>query len=471
VPCPRSDDIVTETPQEHGPDEPAAGQPGPGEQPAEPGYGYPPPGQPGYGQPGYGQPGYGQPGYGQPDYGQPGYGYPPPGQPGYGQPGYGQPGYGWARQALAPGGVPLRPLGLGDILGGAFALVRRNLAATLGAIALGNVVGAIIAGVVALISVNSAQAGGFVGVSAQAGGFGVPAGSGAWSLVADILASVAEIAGMATALAAFGRMILGRKISLTEAFRRSRLGWILLTVLLFYVMIFVIFFVPIMALGGPGLILGALLMIVFYVVIAVLLSLTLPVVVLEGRNPFRAFERSWQLVKGSYWRFLGIFALIVVMLGALSLILFFILGIGLAILGVAGQVGPANSAAVATSALTGVLIGTIVLYAVIGTALGTYFSGVLVLLYADARMRREGMDIVLDQAARAQSLTGEEFATTAPAASQGGAPGSGYPGTGYPGPTAPGWGYPGPGPGTQGPGTQEPGTPRPGDSAGGPPSS
>ena len=446
---------MTETPQESGPDEPAAGQSGPSQQPPpQPGYGYPPPGQ-------------------QPPP-QPGYGYPPPGQQPPPQPGYGQPGYGWARQALAPGGVPLRPLGLGDILGGAFVLVRRNLAATLGAIALGNAVGAIIAAVIALISISSAQAGGFVGVSVQAGGIGVPTGSGAWSLVVDFLASVAEIAGMAAALAAFGRMILGRKISLTEAFRRSRLGWILLTVLLFYVMIFVLFFVPILVLGGPGLILGALLMVAFYLVIAVLLSLSLPVVVLEGRTPFRAFARSWQLVKSSYWRFLGIFALIAVMLVALSLVLFFILGIGLAILGVAGQFGPANSAAVSTSALAGVLIGTIALYAVIGTALGTYFSGVLVLLYADARMRREGMDIVLDQAARAQSLTGEEFATTAPAASQRGAPGSGYWVPGYPGTGTPGWGNPGPTPpgwGYPGPGTQEPGTPGPGDSAGGPPSS
>ena len=441
---------MTETPQESGPDEPAAGQPGPGEQPAEPGYG---------------QPGYGYPPPGQQPPPQPGYGYPPPGQQPPPQPGYGQPGYGWARQALAPGGVPLRPLGLGDILGGAFALVRRNLAATLGAIALGNVVGAIIAAVIAVININSAQS----------VGFSVPIGSGAWSIVADFLASAAEIAGVATALAAFGRMILGRKISLTDAFRRSRLGWILLTVLLFYAMIFVVFFVPILVLHGPGLILGFLLLLAFYLVIGVLLSLTLPVVVLEGRNPFRAFERSWQLVKGSYWRFLGIFALIVVMLMALSMVLFFVLGIGLAILGVVGQPGPANPAGVSTPALTGVLVGTIALYGVIGTAVGTYFSGVLILLYADARMRREGLDIVLDQAARAQSLTGEEFAATVPAASQGSAPtGSGHWGPGYPGTGTPGWGYPGPGTqgtGAQWPGTQGPGTPGPGDSAGGPPSS
>src|SRR5215472_1635904 len=91
---------------------------------------------PGYGQAGSDQPGYGQPGYGQPGYGQSGYG-----QPGYGQSGYGQPGYGpslppigggWAAPAPMPGGVPLRPLGVGEILSGAFTLIRRNPVATLG---------------------------------------------------------------------------------------------------------------------------------------------------------------------------------------------------------------------------------------------------------------------------------------------------------------------------------------------------
>src|SRR5579859_4186707 len=97
---------------------------------------------PGYGQPGsdlprYGQPGQGQPGYGQPAYGQPGYGGPQDqAPPPYGSPGYGPSlppvGGGWAAPAPMPGGVPLRPLGVGDILSGAFTLIRRNPVATLG---------------------------------------------------------------------------------------------------------------------------------------------------------------------------------------------------------------------------------------------------------------------------------------------------------------------------------------------------
>src|SRR5215472_18236080 len=85
-----------------------------------------PPGQPGY--PPYGQPPRpgGYPPSGQPP--PPG-GYPPPygqvGQPPYGYgPGYGPPWPGGWNAAPAPGGVPLRPLGLGDILNGAVTLAR-----------------------------------------------------------------------------------------------------------------------------------------------------------------------------------------------------------------------------------------------------------------------------------------------------------------------------------------------------------
>ncbi|HUZ51707.1 MAG TPA: hypothetical protein VMU94_04175 [Streptosporangiaceae bacterium] len=64
----------------------------------------------------------------------PGFWPPEAGQPGYGMPGYPPPGQqgGWgAGVAPAPGGIPLRPLGVGDILSGAFSLIRQNPAATM----------------------------------------------------------------------------------------------------------------------------------------------------------------------------------------------------------------------------------------------------------------------------------------------------------------------------------------------------
>ncbi len=100
-----------------------------GGQPDQPGR----PGQPGQpGQQPSRQPGGPGSGSSLPRYPGPGAGQPPPG---YGQPPYGTPGYGqWATRppAPAPGGVPLRPLAVGDILSGAFTLIRHNPAATLG---------------------------------------------------------------------------------------------------------------------------------------------------------------------------------------------------------------------------------------------------------------------------------------------------------------------------------------------------
>ncbi len=137
----------------YGPGSPAPGQ-APADQPGtdRPGYGPPgtgqpdPPGWPGYGQPGYGQPGHGQTGYGQHGYGQHGYGPGGSGQHGYGPGGYGpggpgQRGFGqpppgqWPRYGEAapkPGVIPLRPLGVSEILDGAFASNRRNPKAILG---------------------------------------------------------------------------------------------------------------------------------------------------------------------------------------------------------------------------------------------------------------------------------------------------------------------------------------------------
>jgi hypothetical protein len=62
-------------------------------------------------------------------------------------------------------------------------------------------------------------------------------------------------------------------------------------------------------------------------------------------------------------------------------------------------------------------------------------------------MRKEGMDLVLQQAAQNQQLTGEEFATSGPgSAYTGGAlPGGGYQGSGYQGGGYQGGGYPGSG--------------------------
>ena len=55
------------------------------------------------------------------------------------------------------------------------------------------------------------------------------------------------------------------------------------------------------------------------------------------------------------------------------------------------------------------------IYLVLGSIVATLWTAVILLLYADTRMRKEGMDLILQQAAQSQRLTGDEFATYAPA--------------------------------------------------------
>src|SRR5690349_21204805 len=135
---------------------PSAGPGGPGQPapPAGPGQDIAPPGQPGYGSPGHGQPGYGQPGYGHGP-GQPGYGQ--AGQAGYGPPA-GQPGPGprYGASAPKPGVIPLRPLGVGEILDGAFASIRRNPRTILGISAVIITISAIVSTALSLTLLNLA---------------------------------------------------------------------------------------------------------------------------------------------------------------------------------------------------------------------------------------------------------------------------------------------------------------------------
>ncbi|MFW5899334.1 MAG: hypothetical protein ACOCUN_02570, partial [Jiangellaceae bacterium] len=100
------------------PDEPSAGWTSPGQQKDA--------GQPGTGRPDTGQPSGSQPGEWQ--QGRPAQ----PGQTGWGT----GPGWTWAAPSVKPGVIPLRPLGVGEILDGAVTTIRRNPGPMLGLLAI-----------------------------------------------------------------------------------------------------------------------------------------------------------------------------------------------------------------------------------------------------------------------------------------------------------------------------------------------
>jgi hypothetical protein len=121
---------------------------------------------------------------------------------------------------------------------------------------------------------------------------------------------------------------------------------------------------------------------VFAVIVGIRWSGSIPVVVLERTRAAASLGRSWRLVRGSGWRVFGILLLSELIVGAASLILrvpFLLVGT------VAGGVGGTIISA----------IGTIIA----STVTAPVLAGVVVLLYTDLRMRREGWDIALQAAA------------------------------------------------------------------------
>lgn len=431
---------------------PPSGEPG--------GYGQPPPfdsgqsGAPGgYGQPGYGQSGYRQ--YGQPGTGQPGgpaqQPYPP-----------------WPRppQAPKPGVIPLRPLGVGEILDGAFTSIRRNPRATLGIAAVLLTASAVITTTLSLILVHYL---GSVNLPTPGQQLTTAQATHLLTQIAQVLAPTFVVSvvlafivdtvltGLLTVV--IGRSVLGHKITAGEAWQiaRPRMAALIGATLLIPLILiglwaaYVIVLVVLALLHAPGALigvfaaLGAIAGVVLTIWFVIMFRMAGPAVVLEREGPVQALKRSWRLVRGSFWRVLGITllaGLIVLVTAGVLQLPFSIFG---ALAGGGNSMFPGtggNVASILISAVGGVVAGAVA---------RPISAGVAVLLYVDLRMRREGLDLILQTAAGGSAPTGDEFASLwrpGARAAQPGAPVSGAapPGAGPGQGTETGPGMP-PGPG------------------------
>ena len=395
---------------------PPSGEPG--------GYGQPPPFDPGQAPPPAG--GYGQPGAG--------YGAPVPGQqPGsYGQPGYGAPGQRphppWPGQPQAPkpGVIPLRPLGVGEILDGAFTSIRRNPRATLGIAALLLTGSAVITTAVSLILVH------YLGsVNLPAPGQRLTTAQ-ATHLLTKILQVLAPAAALSVVLAfivdtvltglltvVIGRSVLGHQISAGQAWRIARprlpslIGVTLLIplILLGLWAVYAIVLIILALVHAPGALIGGLAAIgaiagiVLTIWFTIMFRMAGQAVVLEREGPARALGRSWRLVRGSFWRVLGI----TLLAGLIVVVTAGVLQIPFGLL--AAAAGGGNSLLPSTGGnVAGILISAVG-GVVAGAVARPISAGVAVLLYVDLRMRREGLDLVLQTAATGGATTGDEFAS------------------------------------------------------------
>jgi hypothetical protein len=280
---------------------------------------------------------------------------------------------------VKPGVVPLRPLGLTEILDGAFSYIRKQPVTVLGIAAMVSVVSTLVDLVLSLTTVSGAldelaaldETASIDEVLGAAGGV---LGGSALSL---LIATVFQVLGTGLLTIVMARSVLGQDISIGEAWTRSRP--LLLPL------------IGLVALSTLGWLAGALACLIPGVFLYVAWSLAPPALMLERVGIITALRRSWTLVLGSWWRVFGILALatlIATFVGQAVATPFALLGALLDGLGTA----PADEIPLATLLLSS--LGTLVA----GVITLPFTAGVTALLYVDLRMRREGLDLALQRA-------------------------------------------------------------------------
>lgn len=288
-------------------------------------------------------------------------------------------------QLQQPGVIPLRPLTIGPIYGGALATMRRYPLATMG-IALAVAIFDVLASIPLSLHIGDKfsdvllryQLTGqldsdwmwdvFDGTAIALAVLTVVVTMFSWILLSGVLTVVA------------GEAIMGRPAPLRKVLSKvwprtpALLGLTGLYLLIFLGMLLPIALImAIGAAGGSGFaVLMGLVGIGVMLWLAIRLTLSTPALVLERIGPARAIGRSWELVRGAWWRTFGVLLLamvIVVVIGLLVELPF-------------RPSGPADDSML--------LAGTIVSI-VFGAVTQPFLSTVTVLLYVDRRMRREGL--------------------------------------------------------------------------------
>lgn len=270
-----------------------------------------------------------------------------------------------------PGVIPLRPLGVGEILDGAFATMRRHSGLVFGVSVVVAVTGALL---------DFALTSGVVGEVAPLRPLGPAATEQeqlAWYtevlrqsaaqsaiLVAIGVLTSTFLSGFMTTVV--GKAVLGRPAVLGEVLAELKprlLPLLGLTVLYtFIVSIATVFFLV------PG------------VWLYVLFGLAAPALVLERSGIGSAFRRSRLLVQGNWWRVFGVLLLTLIVTVLVKGIVELPFGLSLGLNSdVARYLGQVVSSTVVTP----------------------FAAGASALLYIDQRMRREGMDSQLARAAAA----------------------------------------------------------------------
>lgn len=339
-------------------------------------------------------------------------GWADPGQPSpgwNGPPQYQQPGWPGAPQPQAPkpGVIPLRPLGVGEILDGAISYIRANPLVTLG-------LAAVVMVITQLVQIPAQYL--YFGGIGRLSGASEPSVSEVASVLgggitAGLLgAAVHFLAGTVLTgmlIVVLSRAVLGRRTDLSSAWVtvRSRvpglLGLSLITGLLLLappvaaavpVVLAAVAGAPVWVPVVIGLVtVPAALCVVVYLWVA--LAMAAPAYILERIGVLTALSRSRRLARPAWWRVFGILLLGALIAGVISSIIAVPFTVASGVLN--GAFSGANGAPTGLGGLVIIGVGTIIG----GTITAPFAAGVTGLLYFDQRIRREGWDLELARAA------------------------------------------------------------------------
>ncbi|MCX4454517.1 hypothetical protein OG585_17800 [Streptomyces sp. NBC_01340] len=386
---------------------------GPGQAPP------PPPPGPGPGWGGQRPPGAGGQAGGYGNWEGPGRGYGGPGGPG----GWGG-NWGGPPPAAKPGVIPLRPLGVGEILDGAVSTMRTYWRTVLG-ISLTVAVVTQIAVILlqGLVLDDSASTDVLNDPSATAGELSRALGDTLLSSgVVVLIGLLGTIVATALLTSVTSRAVLGKSVTTAEAWRDAKPQLPKLFGLTFLLPLIAVAIITVGTL--PGLliaiagssdagtalaVLGGLGASVVALWLMIRFSLASPALMLEKQGVLKSMSRSAKLVRGSWWRVFGIQLLATIIaniVASIVVIPFALIASALSGDGITGFLSSAGSAGWTFLIVSGIgsVIGAMITFPI--------SAGVTVLLYIDQRIRREALDLDLARAAGVQDYGSSTPGTT-----------------------------------------------------------
>jgi hypothetical protein len=309
--------------------------------------------------------------------------------------------------------IPLRPLGVGEILDGAVTTIRRNPGPMLGLSAIVAVLTQLLGLGVGYLLLRGAPAIESLEPTASPGEvFEAVAGLLGASAIVVVVTWVATVVLTGILTVVVSRAVLGEKMTAGQAWQaaRRRLPRLLLLTLVYsliWLSPFLVVTVIVVAVGASGAAVATFLASLLFLAaipaanyLYIRYVLSGPSLMLESTSPAHgetsrpvsvagALRRSAELVKGSWWRTEGILALVLLIVVIVSWVLSTPFSLPFYLLG--DQ--PSDNELLLTfvvSALGGMVTSTFT---------APFTAAATVLLYVDRRIRREGLDIELARAA------------------------------------------------------------------------